>query len=78
MKTGAGSTPKNAHTMKDFLLRLSNNIILRLHEGDGVLLQIRFLNVGDGDAILIEERTEGQAFRSLVDTGRTEMPACAE
>lgn len=42
------------------------------------MLQIRFLNVGDGDAILIEERAEGQAFRMLVDTGRAEMPACAE
>lgn len=42
------------------------------------MLRIRFINVGDGDAILIEERAEGRVFRMLVDTGRAEFPACAE
>lgn len=42
------------------------------------MLQIRFINVGDGDAILIEERADGQVFRMLVDTGRADTPACAE
>lgn len=42
------------------------------------MLRIRFINVGDGDAILIEELSVGRAFRMLVDTGRAEIPACAD
>lgn len=48
------------------------------------MLRIRFLNVGDGDAILIEEISAGRAFRMLVDAGRESVceaaPAavCAE
>lgn len=34
------------------------------------MLRIRFLNVGDGDAILIEELSPGCSFRMLVDAGR--------
>lgn len=34
------------------------------------MLRIRFLNVGDGDAILIEEISPGCTFRMLVDAGR--------
>ena len=39
------------------------------------MLRIRFLNVGDGDAILIEELSAGRAFRMLVDAGRQLTPA---
>lgn len=42
------------------------------------MLRIRFINVGDGDAILIEERAGEFCFRMLVDTGRAEDPACAD
>ena len=42
------------------------------------MLRIRFINVGDGDAILIEELSGGREFRMLVDTGRAETSACAE
>ncbi|MBQ2707147.1 MAG: MBL fold metallo-hydrolase [Clostridia bacterium] len=42
------------------------------------MLRIRFINVGDGDAILIEELSVGRAFRMLVDTGRAELSACAD
>lgn len=38
------------------------------------MLRIRFLNVGDGDAILIEELSSGCIFRMLVDAGR-ELPS---
>ena len=34
------------------------------------MLRLHFINVGDGDAILVEELREGSAFRMLVDTGR--------
>lgn len=34
------------------------------------MLNIRFFNVGDGDAILVEERTGERVFRLLVDAGR--------
>ena len=37
------------------------------------MLRIRFFNVGDGDAILVEEFTGVQVFRILIDTGRTEV-----
>jgi len=40
------------------------------------MLRIRFWNVGDGDAILIEELSGGRVFRMLVDTGVG--PLCAE
>ncbi len=33
------------------------------------MLRLRFLNVADGDAILIEEIAPGRAFRMLVDAG---------
>lgn len=42
------------------------------------MLRIRFINVGDGDAILVEELSRNRAFRMLVDAGRAEVPACAE
>ena len=42
------------------------------------MLRLRFLNVGDGDAILIEELAAGRAFRMLVDTGRDDTSACAD
>lgn len=38
------------------------------------MLRIRFLNVGDGDAILIEELSADRTFRMLVDAGR-EIPS---
>lgn len=36
------------------------------------MLELHFINVADGDAILAEERREDRAFRLLVDTGRPE------
>lgn len=36
-------------------------------------LQLHFLNVGDGDAVLVEELGPGNPFRLLVDTGRAEV-----
>ena len=47
-------------------------------------LTLRFLNVGDGDSIFIEERSPGKSFRMLVDTGRSTVDqpdpclSCAE
>lgn len=38
------------------------------------MLRIRFLNVGDGDAILVEELSADRTFRMLVDAGR-EIPS---
>ena len=37
------------------------------------MLRLHFINVGDGDAILVEELREGSAFRMLVDTGREDV-----
>ena len=34
------------------------------------MLELHFINVGDGDAILIEDRNGGDVFRMLVDAGR--------
>lgn len=42
------------------------------------MLRIRFWNVGDGDAILIEELSGGRVFRMLVDAGPDVGPGCAE
>ena len=42
------------------------------------MLRLRFINAGDGDAILIEELSGGNIFRMLVDTGRAETTACAD
>ncbi|MBQ9950543.1 MAG: MBL fold metallo-hydrolase [Clostridia bacterium] len=42
------------------------------------MLRIRFLNVGDGDAILIEELSAGRAFRMLVDAGRQLTPGSSD
>jgi len=42
------------------------------------MLRIRFWNVGDGDAILIEELSGDRAFRMLVDTGTGAAPLCAD
>ena len=39
------------------------------------MLEIHFINVADGDAVLIEEHGEGAAFRMLVDTGRRYVDA---
>ena len=33
------------------------------------MLKLHFLNVGDGDAILLEDTAGEQPFRMLVDTG---------
>lgn len=38
------------------------------------MLRIRFLNVGDGDAILIEDLSVSPVFRMLVDAGRDAVP----
>lgn len=38
------------------------------------MLRIRFLNVGDGDAILIEDLSVSPVFRMLVDAGRDVVP----
>ena len=34
------------------------------------MLELHFINVADGDAVLIEEHGEGAPFRMMVDTGR--------
>ena len=38
------------------------------------MLRLRFFNVGDGDAALIEEISGASAFRMLVDCGRPDVP----
>ena len=42
------------------------------------MLRIRFWNVGDGDAILIEELSGDRVFRMLVDAGQSIPPLCAD
>lgn len=37
------------------------------------MLKLRFINVGDGDAILVEDQEGGHVFRILVDAGRRDM-----
>lgn len=37
------------------------------------MLKLHFINVADGDAVLIEDIEKGKSFRMLVDTGRPEM-----
>lgn len=37
------------------------------------MLELHFVNVGDGDCTLVEERRDGSVFRLLVDTGRPEL-----
>lgn len=37
------------------------------------MLKLHFINVGDGDAILVEELEAGYAFRMLVDAGREDV-----
>lgn len=37
------------------------------------MLNIHFINVADGDAILIEDRNDDRVFRMMVDTGRREL-----
>ena len=37
------------------------------------MLRIHFINVADGDAILIEEQDGSKSFRMMVDTGRKEL-----
>lgn len=39
------------------------------------MLLLHFINVGDGDAVLVEEKTDGRVFRLLVDTGREDVGA---
>ena len=39
------------------------------------MLNIHFINVADGDSILIEDREGDRVFRMMVDTGRKEL-AC--
>lgn len=38
------------------------------------MLRIRFLNVGDGDAILVEDLSVSPVFRMLIDAGRDIVP----
>lgn len=37
------------------------------------MLELHFINVGDGDAALIEERTGGRVFRLLIDAGNCDV-----
>ena len=37
------------------------------------MLKLHFINVGDGDAILVEETAEGRIFRLLVDAGKADV-----
>ncbi|MCD8078487.1 MAG: MBL fold metallo-hydrolase, partial [Lachnospiraceae bacterium] len=37
------------------------------------MLELHFINVGDGDAILIREESDGRRFDMLVDAGRPEV-----
>lgn len=39
------------------------------------MLYLHFINVGDGDAVLLEEWTDGAVFRLLVDAGRADVGA---
>ena len=39
------------------------------------MLYLHFINVGDGDAILVEHRQGNEAFRLLVDAGRADVGA---
>lgn len=39
------------------------------------MLKLHFINVADGDAILVEERRDKSVFRMLVDTGRLDVGA---
>lgn len=39
------------------------------------MLFLHFINVGDGDAVLVEEKTDGRVFRLLVDAGRPDVEA---
>ena len=39
------------------------------------MLYLHFINVGDGDAILVERRQSGEVYRLLVDTGRADVGA---
>ena len=39
------------------------------------MLYLHFINVGDGDAILVEHRQGSEAFRLLVDAGRADVGA---
>ena len=39
------------------------------------MLDLHFINVGDGDAVLIEARERGGTFRMLVDAGREDVEA---
>ncbi|MBD5162713.1 MAG: MBL fold metallo-hydrolase [Oscillibacter sp.] len=37
------------------------------------MLLLHFINVGDGDAVLVEEKADGRVFRLLVDAGREDV-----
>lgn len=39
------------------------------------MLLLHFINVGDGDAVLVEEKAGGRVFRLLVDAGREDVGA---
>lgn len=39
------------------------------------MLLLHFINVGDGDAVLVEEHADGRVFRLLVDAGREDVGA---
>ena len=39
------------------------------------MLKLSFLNVGDGDAIFVEEMAGPRRFRMLVDTGSRDVSA---
>lgn len=40
------------------------------------MLKLHFINVSDGDSILLESFHEGGVYRVLIDTGRPELPPC--
>lgn len=39
------------------------------------MLLLHFINVGDGDAVLVEEKADGRVFRLMVDAGREDVGA---
>lgn len=42
------------------------------------MLELHFINVGDGDAVLIEEQDGSHVFRMLVDTGRQDVEGSSD
>ena len=50
-----------------------NSLGKSLPRGGEAVLKLHFINVGDGDAILVEETAEGRIFRLLVDAGKADV-----